>query len=142
MKKRILLGVTISVIVSATACSSPEVATTSSGSCEAPSISVSTPGIQIGDTVEISGRSFFDGCADAIVVDESGGEHKDAVHPLSSIPLTLEQDGRSFALGTIAADDNGTWTAELPLPSEVVEGIATVSAGTAEPVEISISPAT
>lgn len=129
MKKVVLLGVAVSAISIASACSSPEVVTTSSGSCEAPSISVSTLEVQVGDTIEVSGTAFFDGCADAIAVDESGQERKDEVRPLSDIPVMLEQDGTLHELCTISADDNGSWTAQRSLPSDVVDGFATVSAG-------------
>lgn len=140
MNKNLWLGIACAASLLTSACSSPDVAATSARSCAAPEIEISAPKVRADETVSISGQWFFDGCADAIVIDQNGTEHKDEVHPLSNIHVTLEQNGTSFNLGATSASEDGSWTAEFPLPSQATTGEITISAGSAEPVTATITP--
>ena len=87
----------------------------------------------------VRGRGFHDGCGDS----ESctlgcGCEVDDPESPSEDVELRLTQQGRSWTLGMVDADDHDrtTWTFELP--SSVAAGSALLLADGVRPERVRI----
>lgn len=126
-------------LIALTACATAQEQALTASSCVAPAITTSENTISSGGTITLSGTAYFDGCADAIVVDKDGTQRKETVTPLENIEIRIQQGNQNLSLTEVSAGSDGTWSTELLVPEQLVPGQAAITAGTAEPVTITVN---
>lgn len=126
--------------------------TTATGQCVGPYLHLEDPHAShpvsiTATTVTVEGRAFARGCTDDTANQRTLGctapEPEPVDVPEKDVTLTLEQDGRSWMLGTEDAGTSAqdrlghiTWTVRLP--TEVEPGRARLIAPNADPLPIRI----
>ena len=99
-------------------------ASTSSASCAAPIVTVSSSRFHPGDSVTLTGNNFFDQCH------HTGQGRAD---PARNIPIDLIADEGSIGshgLASLDADRMGRFQTKVTIPKEVVLGNASIRVGT------------
>ena len=104
-----------------------------SASCAGPMVDVPRTLVP-GETVEISGDNFLDGCQDSMgcpVGCNAGDCEYDDPPPVPTpdVTLTLSQRGRTWDLGTVDADEDGKVRWSFTVPADVRRGRAVLSWG-------------
>ena len=103
-----------------------------SAACAAPETTVSPGRVAVGDDLLVTGRHFAEGCYDT----GQGGRQRAS----QDVPVVLEQDGRTWRLGSAdAAEDTFELVARVRVPDGVQPGRARVRVGPARPVRVTLA---
>lgn len=106
-------------------------------SCVAPRLEVDPTTIAPGDTVEVHGMAYFDGCADAL----ENGAALETSTPKTGVPLVMVSGtGTSEEIVRLDADDLFEIEYSLTIPPSVPAGTLTLRLGDAEPVAVTVTP--
>ncbi len=118
---------------SSASCAGPELVP---ASVTGPAEDVPVLALRPGQDAVVEGRFFYHGCEDTYSEGGCGrGSYDDPQSPMRAVELTLRQGARSWSLGTAdAADRDRGYAISWPvrIPTDVLTGPATLTAGTAE----------
>ncbi len=126
--------------------------TTAAASCASPFLYIGDPQAHrpvavTASRLTVQGRAFARGCNDTGGADVFGCDNtpREVEAPMTGVTLRLQQDGRSWSLGTRDAgtaeeERLGQVTWRVRLPADVAPGRALLVARGAEPLPIRISP--
>ncbi|WP_380167824.1 hypothetical protein [Jannaschia sp. R86511] len=101
--------------------------------CDSPALLLDESTVRPGQQVQVRGELFLDGCDD-----QGRGESRT---PFPAVTLTWEQDGAVVDLVTVAdVDGAGAFVVVVTVPPDAVPGEATLSADSAAPLAVVVSP--
>ena len=93
--------------------------------CPAPDIHVSPSSAPPGSTVRVEGRSFATGCNDVIACPNTGPCPSPTPEPPSrGIGISFKQDGETWPLTRVDADEDYSFMVEVEVPDDAQPGPA------------------